>query len=92
MKEKIQKILDEKAAPILASHRGGVTLLSYENQIATVKLLGECSGCPSAQQTTEEIVKTLVMKELPEVKDVVLDTSVSEDLLAFARKILQKEI
>jgi hypothetical protein len=32
------------------------------------------------------------MSELPEVKDVVLDTSVSQDLIDMAKKILNKEI
>jgi hypothetical protein len=32
------------------------------------------------------------MEEIPEVKDVVLDTSVSEDLIDMAKKILRGEM
>ena len=57
-----------------------------------MKLTGACAGCPSAQETLEEVVKDFVMGGVPEIRDVVLDTSVSEDLLDMARKILHHEI
>lgn len=91
MKEKITKVLKEKVDPLLETHFGGVVLTAYENEIAYVKLTGECSTCPSAQYTIEDVVKGIVMEEIPEVKDVVLDTSVSQDLLDMAKKILNKE-
>ncbi|MDO4553112.1 MAG: NifU family protein [Bacillota bacterium] len=92
MKEKIEKVLKEKVDPLLAAHYGGVALVAYENGVAKVRLLGSCAGCPSAQYTVEDVVKTTLMEEVPEVKDVVLDTSISEDLLDMARKILNKEV
>ncbi|MDD2215592.1 MAG: NifU family protein [Eubacteriales bacterium] len=92
MKEKIQSVLEEKVNPLLASHFGGANLISFENNIAKIRLTGACSSCPSAQFTIEDVVKTIIMEELPEVEDVVLDTSVSEDLLKMAHKILNKEL
>ena len=47
--------------------------------------------CPSAQSTIEDVVKSILMENIDGIKDVVLDTSVSEDLLDMARKILRKE-
>jgi Thioredoxin-like proteins and domains len=91
MEEKIRKILTEKVDPLLASHFGGVVLTAFEDGIAYVKLTGSCSTCPSAQYTIEDVVKEIVLGEIPEVTDVVLDTSVSEDLLDMARKILNKD-
>jgi len=92
MKEKIQKILDEKVNPVLAEHYGGANLVDFENGILKVRLTGACSTCPSAQYTIEDVVKQIVMANCEEVEDVVLDTSISEDLLDMARKILNKEI
>lgn len=92
MKDKITKVLKDKVDPILAAHYGGAILTKYENGIAYVRLTGACASCPSAQQTIEDVVKSVVTGELDEVKDVILDTSVSEDLLDMARKILNKEI
>ena len=60
--------------------------------VAYVRLTGACAQCPTAQETLESVVKDFVMGGCPEVKDVVLDTSVSEDLLDFARKILRGEM
>lgn len=91
MEEKIKKVLAEKVDPVLASHFGGVILTAYEDGVAYVKLTGSCSTCPSAQYTIEDVVKEIVLGELPEVKDVILDTSVSEDLLDMARKLLNRE-
>jgi len=92
MEDKIKAVLKEKVDPILASHYGGAILVGFENNIAKIRLTGACSSCPSAQQTIEEVVKSVLTEALPEVKDVVLDTSVSEELLDFARKILKKEL
>lgn len=92
MEEKIKKVLAEKVDPLLSSHFGGVVLTDFENGTAYVKLTGSCSTCPSAQYTVEDIVKQIVLEEIPEVRDVVLDTSVDESLLDMARKILKKEV
>lgn len=93
MREKIEKVLKEKVDPILEQHYGGsiITGISEDN-VVMVKLTGACAQCPGAQSTLEDVVKAAVMEELPEVKDVVLDTSVSEDLIEMARKILRKEV
>ncbi|WP_027398161.1 NifU family protein [Anaerovorax odorimutans] len=91
MEEKIKKVLDEQVSPLLESHFGGVQLAKFENGVLYVRLTGACSSCPSAQYTIEDVVKTIVLKEVPEVKDVVLDTSVSDELLDMARKLLKKE-
>jgi len=92
MEEKIKKVLEEKVNPLLGSHAGAAFLSGYENGVAKIRLAGACSSCPSAQYTLEDIVKTALMESLPEVKDVVLDTSVSEDLLEMAKKILEKKV
>lgn len=90
MKNEIQRVLEEKINPLLASHYGGAILVGFENNIAKIRLTGACSSCPSAQYTIEDVVKTILMEECPEVREVVLDTSVSEDLIAMAKKILDK--
>ena len=56
-----------------------------------MRLTGSCASCPSAQSTIEDVVKSILMENIDGIKDVVLDTSVSEDLLDMARKILRKE-
>ena len=92
MREQIKKVLVEKVDPVLAQHYGGAILTGLsEDMVVKVKLTGACASCPSAQYTIEDIVKAIVMDEIPEVKDVILDTSVSEDLIDMAKKILRGE-
>lgn len=93
MKERIDKVLKEKVDPVLAQHYGGAYMTGLsEDNVLKVKLTGACASCPSAQYTIEDVVKTIVMQEIPEIKDVILDTSVSEDLIDMAKKILRGEI
>ena len=92
MEEKVQKVLDEKINPQLSAHLGQAVFTGIEDGVVYIKLTGACGGCPASEETFEYVVKKHIMEECPEAKDVVLDTSVSEDLMDFARKILNKEL
>lgn len=93
MEERINKVLKEKVDPVLAQHYGGAFMTGLsEDNVVKVKLTGACASCPSAQYTIEDTVKAIVMDEIPEIKDVILDTSVSEDLIDMAKKILRGEV
>ncbi len=90
METKITTILKEQVDPVLAAHYGGAVLTGIEDGTVYVKLTGQCASCPSAGATLEGVVKEILMAEVPEIKDVVLDQTVSEDLLDMARMILNK--
>lgn len=85
----IEKVLDEKVRPSLASHQGNVTIVEYKDKVLKVRLTGKCSGCPSAQLTTENVIASAVKDEIPEIEDVILVTGVSDDLIEQAKMILQ---
>lgn len=91
MQDQVMKVINEKVNPVLEQHFGSATVTGIEDGIVKVKFLGACSSCPSAQQTLEDVVKSMLMEEISDVKDVVLDTSVSEELIEMAKKILNKE-
>ncbi len=90
IEEKINKVLLEDVNPELASHGGRAELSGIQDGVAKIKLLGGCMNCPSGKDTVELVVKEHIMSSCSEIKDVVLDTSVSADLLDMARKILDK--
>lgn len=92
LEEKIKEILKERVDPVLAEHFGGSSLSKVEDGVAYVRLTGACAQCPSAQETLESVVKDFVMGGVPQLKDVVLDTSVSDELLDMARQILNGEM
>jgi Fe-S cluster biogenesis protein NfuA len=91
-KKQIERILTERVNPILAEHYGAAQLTGFEDGVVTVRLTGACGSCPSAQYTIEDVVKAEICAGLPGVRDVVLDTAVSQDLIDMARKILNKEV
>ena len=83
-----EKVLEERVRPRLADHSGNIEIVSLEDGVLKVQFTGQCSGCPSAYLTLEEVVKEEVMEHIPEISDVILDTGVSEDMLLFAKKFL----
>ena len=88
MMEQIERVLDERVRPYLHGHGGEVRAVSLEDGVLRVRLLGQCSGCPSATITTEQLIQEEVCQAVPGVKQVVLIQEVSEDLLEQARAIL----
>lgn len=94
MIETIEKVLEHEVRPTLLSHEGNVQIVSYDEdtRILRVRLTGQCSGCPSAQLTTEEVIEKKVKEKLPMVEQVLLVQEVSGELLDLARKILNHEL
>lgn len=91
MESKIKEVLKNKVNPILASHDGKVEFIKVEGDTVIVKFDGACAGCPSAAVTLEEIVATAIMEEVSEIKNVKLSQGVSDDLINFAKKLLNHE-
>lgn len=90
LRERIEKALDERVRPQLALHHGDVVVLSVEGGILRIRLIGQCSGCPSATLTTESLIAEEIQIAVPEVQQVILDTGVSESLLEEARALLRQ--
>lgn len=86
---RIEQALDTRVRPYLLDHEGDIKILRYENGILYVQLVGQCCGCPAANITTEQVVKKELMDELPEIKDVILDDGITEDMIAFAKELLK---
>ena len=86
----IEKVLDERVRPSLAQHGGDIQIEKLEDNMLHVRMHGQCSGCPSAELTLEELVSTELKEAFPEMKKVVLVTGVSDDLIAQARQIIRQ--
>ena len=70
MKEKIEKAL-ATIRPALQADGGDIQLVSVEDGIVKVRLIGACSGCPMSQMTMTQGVETAIKKVVPEVKKVI---------------------
>ncbi|MBO5657749.1 MAG: NifU family protein [Agathobacter sp.] len=88
MIEKIEQLISEKIRPVLAEHNGDISLVSFEEGIVKVRMLGQCAGCPSAMITTEEVIKKELMDTFPEIKDVFVVQESSPELIAFAKQLM----
>lgn len=91
MLQRIEKIISDKVRPSIKEHGGDIEVLSIQDGILKIKLLGSCIGCSHATSTTSEFVKKIILLEDIGVKDVVLETGVSEDLIEMAKKLLAKK-
>ena len=89
--QEIEQALDLYVRPMLASHGGNIRAEEIKDDVFYFRLTGECAGCAAADLTSEGLVNEELKKHVPWLKEAVLDTSVSEDLLAQAREIVLKE-
>lgn len=88
--EEIEKVLDERVRPDLSLHGGNIQIEKLEDGVLHVRMLGHCSGCPSAELTMENLVNTELKEAFPELRQVVLVTGVSDDLIAVAKDMLSR--
>ena len=88
--QEIEKALDQYVRPVLAAHGGNIQAEELTDDVLYFRLTGMCAGCSAADLTSESLVNEELTKHVPWLKQAVLDTSVSEDLLAQAKAILEK--
>ncbi len=61
-----------KVRPYLQADGGDITLLEVtDDMVVKVELKGACHGCPFSLQTLKAGVEKAIMKEVPEVKEVI---------------------
>lgn len=69
--KKVQQVLDQRVLPSLAQHGGWIELTGVEDGVAYVQLGGGCQGCSGAQVTLNEGIKTVILEQVPEIREVV---------------------
>jgi len=89
LRKRVEKVIEEDVRPQLGEHQGDIEIVELKDDILKVRFLGMCSNCPSANMTLESVVCTAVKEKIPEIKNVILVTGVSDDLLALANDMLK---
>lgn len=75
MKEKVINVI-EKIRPYIQQDGGDVEFVDVDaNGIVTIRMLGACIGCSAIDITLKDGIEALLMDEVPEVTEVILDTS-----------------
>ena len=70
LKEQVEEVL-KKVRPNLQAHGGDVELVDVsEDGVVSVRLQGQCKGCPMAQQTLKLGIEAILKEELTEVQAV----------------------
>lgn len=88
LRERIEAVVDRKLRPQLLLHGGGMETVQVEKGRYVFRLTGRCAGCPSAYLTTEEVIRSTLLADVPELREVVLCQQVSEELLTQAKELL----
>lgn len=69
--EKVSRTL-EKIRPYLQSDGGDIEMVDItDDYVARVKLTGACNGCPFSMMTLKAGVEQALIKEVPEIVEVV---------------------
>ena len=80
MREKVEKVLNEKVRPQLELHNGDLDVLDIEDGVVRIRLLGQCAGCPSAYLTIEQLIFGELTVAIPEIRQVIVVQDVSDEL------------
>ncbi|NLK64777.1 MAG: NifU family protein [Tissierellia bacterium] len=91
MKSDIEGILNKYIRPTLMQDGGNIKLLESNKDTIKLKLMGQCSNCPLSSHTTEYFIKTVLTEKLPEIKNITVETGLSEELLDIAYKYLRRD-
>ncbi len=69
----------ESVRPFLASHGGGVEILSIEDGVARLRLQGSCNGCPASASTLEHALKEAIDEAAPDLLALEVEGAVGLD-------------
>ncbi len=70
IEQQIAEILRTRVQPKVALDGGSITLLSYRDGVAKVRMSGACGGCPSAQMTLKRGVEITLKHYIPKLTKV----------------------
>lgn len=90
--KQIESVLDAKVRPSLAAHGGDVIVLGLEHDVLKVRFTGQCSGCPAAHSTNEELISLEIREAFPWIRDIILVEETNPELLDMAHKILNHQL
>lgn len=90
MISEVERLLEERIRPFLHSHGGDAEIVSYENGILKLRMLGQCAGCPAAMLTNETLIEAELKQEISDLQQVVLVQETSPALLEEAKRLMTR--
>ena len=62
----IETIADVFIRPTLYADKGDIEIISYSDNILTLRFMGHCAGCPYAQNTLNNVIAKAFNQHLPQ--------------------------
>jgi Fe-S cluster biogenesis protein NfuA len=69
--ERARRVLDAEINPVIAAHRGHVTLAGVDQGWVRIRLEGGCQGCSLAEVTLRQGIEPLLRARLPDMTGLV---------------------
>ncbi|USO02686.1 MAG: NifU family protein [Alphaproteobacteria bacterium] len=70
VEKQIKEVINTRVRPFVQQDGGDISLESFRDGVVYVRMLGACSGCPSAFVTLKGGIERLLQHYVPEVKSV----------------------
>ncbi len=86
--KQVEQELDACVRPTLGQHGGDVRVVSFEDGLLKLRMLGPCANCPSAVYENEELFEGELKRRIPELDKVQIVTGVSDELIREAKALL----
>jgi len=67
LETRIEQALD-KVRPYLKSHGGDAELLSIEEGVVRLRMIGSCNGCPSSSLTLKQSIEQAIYEAAPDIE------------------------
>jgi Fe-S cluster biogenesis protein NfuA len=67
-KDRVESVL-ARIRPLMQADGGDIELVNVDGNVATVRLMGMCSGCPSAHLTLYMGIETALRQEITEFEE-----------------------
>ncbi len=66
LKDRVEAVLD-RLRPAIAMDGGAVELLEIKDNVATVRLVGACAGCPMSMMALKRGIEQRIKAAVPEI-------------------------
>ena len=69
--DRVAQVLEHQVNPAIASHGGAARLVSVDETVVYLELMGGCQGCGMAAVTLKQGIERILMGAVPEITEVI---------------------
>lgn len=65
--ERVQRVIDERINPGVASHGGEIRMVGVRDDVVFIEMRGGCQGCAMSRMTLRQGVERMIREAVPEI-------------------------